>query len=224
MENENYEISDYSFLTEENVEKHFGDINILLLSGKHIDHKYYSEYTVLESYELHWKNFYSRLYRLNLVADIFDRSQCYYLDFSENGKGTLSDTNRNRELTELQTLIGLALLDMYYRKYFDEEKIVYWNEIKAQILESDHQEAYKRIFFNDVRDSYDEVEWSKVEKKFGKTIDSFDKLGWVEKQSGKNEELIFEIRPAIHRLAKLYQSELLNFESFIQQIKNDEAL
>lgn len=224
MENENYEISDYSFLTEENVEKHFADINILLLSGKHIDHKYYAEYTVLESYESQWRNFYSSLYRLNLVADISDRSRYYYLDFIENGKGKLSDTSRNKELTELQTLIGLTLLDMYYQKYFDEEKIIHWNDIKTQILESDHQEAYKRILFNDIRDSYDEKEWNAVENKFGKTIDSFDKLGWVEKQSGRNEELVFEIRPAIHRLTKLYQEELQNFESFSQQLKNDEVL
>lgn len=224
MENENYEISDYSFLTEVSVEKHFADINILLLSGKHIDHKYYAEYTILEGYESQWRNFYSNLYTLNLVADISDRSRYYYLDFTENGKGKLSDVSRNKELTELQTLIGLTLLDMYYQKYFDEEKIIHWNDIKTQILESDHQEAYKRILFNDIRDSYDEKEWSTVENKFGKTIDSFDKLGWVEKQSGRNEELVFEIRPAIHRLTKLYQDELQNFESFSQQLKNDEAL
>lgn len=224
MENENYEISDYSFLTEESVEKYFADINILLLSGKHIDHKYYAEYTVLESYESQWINFYSNLYKLNLVADISDRSRYYYLDFTENGKGKLSDTNRNKELTELQTLIGLTLLDMYYQKYFDEEKIIRWNDIKTQILESDHQEAYKRILFNDIRDSYDEKEWNLVENKFIKTTDSFDKLGWIEKQSGRNEELVFEIRPAIHRLTKLYQDELQSFESFSQQLKKDEAL
>lgn len=224
MENENYEINDYSFLSEESVEKYFADINILLLSGKHIDHKYYAEYIVLESYESQWRNFYSSLYRLNLVADISDRSRYYYLDFTENGKGKLSDASRNKELTELQTLIGLTLLDMYYQKYFDEEKIIYWNDIKTQILESDHQEAYKRILFNDIRESYDEKEWSTVENKFGKTIDSFDKLGWVEKQSARNEELVFEIRPAIHRLTKLYQEELQNFELFSQQLKNDKKL
>lgn len=224
MENENYEISDYSFLSEESVEKYFADVNILLLSGKHIDHKYYAEYTVLESYESQWTNFYSSLYRLNLVADISDRSRYYYLDLTENGKGKLSNASLNKELTELQTLIGLTLLDMYYQKYFNEEKIIHWNDIKTQILESDHQEAYKRIMFNDIRDSYDEREWSTVENKFVKTIDSFDKLGWVEKQSGRNEELVFEIRPAIHRLTKLYKEELQGFESFSQQLKNDEAL
>lgn len=224
MENEDYEISDYSFLTEESVEKHFADINILLLSGKHIDHKYYAEYTILENYEAQWRSFYSNLYRLNLVTDIFDRSRYYYLDFTENGKGGLGDVSRNKELTELQTLVGLTLLDMYYQKYFDEEKIIYWNDIKTQIQESDHQEAYKRILFNDIRGSYDEKEWNIVEKKFSKTIDSFDKLGWVERQSGKNEELVFEIRPAIHRIAKLYQEELQDFETFSRQLKNDEVL
>jgi hypothetical protein len=224
MENENYEIRDYSFLSEENVEKHFADINILLLSGKHIDHKYYAEYTVLESYEIQWKSFYINLYRLNLLADVFDRSRYYYLDFTESGKGKLGDASRNKELTELQTLIGLTLLDMYYQKYFDEEKIIYWHDIKMQILESDHQEAYKRVLFNDIRESYDDKEWNEVHKKFSKTIESFDKLGWVEKQSGKNEELVFEIRPAIYRLAKLYQDELQNFESFSQQLKNDKVL
>lgn len=223
MENENHEISDYPFLTEERVEKHFADINILLLSGKHIDHKYYTEYTVLESYEAQWSIFYSNLYRLNLVSDISDGSRYYYLDFTENGKGKLSDASRNKELTELQTLIGLTLLDMYYQKYFDEEKIIYWNDIKTQILESDHQEAYKRILFNDIRASYDEKEWNEVHTKFSKTIENFDKLGWVEKQSGRNEDLVFEIRPAIHRLAKLYQEELQDFGAFSQQLKNNEA-
>jgi len=222
MENENYEVSDYSFLTEESVEKYFADINILLLSGKHIDHKYYAEYTVLKSYELNWKSFYSNLYKLNLIADIFDGTRYYYLDFSENMKGELSDTNRNKELTPLQTLIGLTLLDMYYQKYFDEEKIIYWKDIKTQILESDHQEAYKRILFNDVRESYDEREWNEVHAKFSKTIENFDRLGWVEKQSGRNEDLLFEIRPAIYRLAKLYQDELQDFEAFSQKFKNDE--
>lgn len=224
MENESYEINDYSFLAEENVEKYFADINILLLSGKHIDHKYNREYDVLVSYEVHWRNFYSNLYRLKLVADVFDRTPCYYLDLTENGKGALSDTGRNKELTELQTLIGLTLWDMYYQKYFDQEKIIYWKDIKIQILESEHQEAYKRVLFNDIRVSYDEKEWNEVHTKFNKTIESFDKLGWVEKQSGKGEELVFEIRPAIHRLAKLYQEELQDFETFSKQLKNGENL
>lgn len=223
MGNEDYVVTDYSFLSEEDVEKHFADVNIQLLSGKHIDHKFYLLFSVLESYEVHWQRFYENLYKLNLVTDVFDGCRCYYLDFTDTGKGKLSDSSRHIELTELQTLIGLTLLDMYYQKYFDEEKIINWNDIKHMILESDHQDAYKRILFNDIRDSYDEKEWNAVEYKFRKAVDSFDKLGWVEKQNGRNEELVFEIRPAIHRLAKLYKDELQNFTSFSQQLKNEET-
>ncbi|MRX67574.1 hypothetical protein SAMN06265349_1011269 [Flavobacterium resistens] len=220
MENENQEIEDYSFLLEDSVEKHFADINILLLSGKHIDQKFYSLYSLLESYEASWQNYYKKLYKLNLIPDVFDGNKCYYLDFWDTGRGKLSENGRNRELTEMQTIIGLMLWDMYYQKYFDEEKIIHWNDIKNQILESDHQEAYKRILFDTLRDSYDEKEWSAVESKFHKTISSFDKLGWVDKQSAQNEELLFEIRPAIHRLSKLYKDELQNFDEFSKQFKN----
>lgn len=223
MENANYEITDYSFLLEESVEKHFADINILLLSGKHIDHKFYAFFTVLESYENQWQYFYGNLYKLNLVADVYDGCRYYYLDFTDTSKGKLNDASRNIELTELQTLVGLTLLDMYYQKYFDEEKIIHWNDIKVQILESDYQNAYKQILFKIIRDSYDEKEWNDVRTKFSKTVESFDRLGWVEKRSGRNEELIFEIRPAIHRLAKLYQDELQNFDLFSQQLKDNET-
>nr|WP_319570091.1 hypothetical protein [uncultured Draconibacterium sp.] len=91
-----------------------------------------------------------------------------------------------------------------------------------QILESDHQEAYKRILFNDIRESYDERKWKEVHLKFSNTIKNFERLGWVEKRSGRDEELVFEIRPAIHRLGKLYEEELLDFESFILKLKNDD--
>jgi hypothetical protein len=219
MENENQDIEDYSFLSEDSVEKHSADINISLLSGKHIDHKFYSLYSVLESYEANWQNYYRKLYNLNLIPDIFDGNRCYYLDLV-SGKGKLADNSRKRELTALQTIVGLMLWDMYYQKYFDEEKIIDWNDLKNQILESDHQEAYKRILFDSIRDSYDEKEWEAVKSKFNRTIDSFDKLGWVDKQSTKNEELLFEIRPAIHRLSKIYKDELQNFDEFSKQFKN----
>jgi len=224
MENENSEIIDFSFLSDESVEKHFADINISLLSGKHIDNRDYTMFSVLEDFVDHWKFYYAQLYQLNLIADLLDGNKCFYLEFRETGKGKMSDPKRHKELTELQTLIGLMLLDMYLQKYFEEEKTITWNDLQVQILESDHQEAYQRILFNDVRDSYDEKEWNEVKGKFTRTIDSFERLGWVEKQSGKNEDIILEIRPAIYRLAKIYEKELQDFPSFSQKLKKNETL
>ncbi len=221
MENDNEERIDFSFLEIIDVQIYFADINILLLSGRHIDNRDYSLFNILLEYEKQFSAFYENLYKLRLVSDIYDGCQYYYLDFFETGRGELSDQKRNKELTPAQTLIGLMLLDMYYQKYFNDVKMVQWDEIRSQILESDHQESYKRILFNSVRDSYDEKEWNNVESMFNRTIDSFEKLGWVEKTSIKSESLMFEIRPAIHRLSKVYQWELKNFEVFSQQFANE---
>lgn len=219
MENDYQEVDSYTFLLEENVEKYFANINIMLLSGKHIDQRYFGEFQTLEEHEAQWAAFYLRLYKLELVSEIFDQTRCYYLDFLEQGKGGLSHTTRHRELSELQTLFGLALLDMYYQRFFELEKIIHWNDIKLLLTESDYQDAYKRVFFGDVRESYDEREWSDVQRKFTKAIDTFDNLGWVERQSTGKEELLFEIKPAILRLAKLYKKELENFDSFSHHIR-----
>ena len=222
MENENYESVEYSFLSEPNVEKHFADINILLLSGTHIDQAYPSLFSAIEAYETQWQRFYENLYKLNLVPDVFDGHRYYYLDFFDTGKGKLVDTSRHIELTALQTVVGLMLLDMYYQKYFDNPKTVHWIDIKRQILEGDHQDAYKRIIFNDIREAYDEKEWTNAEGRFKSAINSFERLGWVSKQSTLVDELIFEIRPAIHRLAKLYTQELNDFDLFSKHLKNEE--
>ena len=124
MENENQNITSFDFLFEDSVEKHFADINMMLLSGKHIDEKYYAAFSVLEDKAEQWTLFYKNLYHLNLVADSFDGHRYFYLDFFDTTKGKFTDNSRHRELTETQTLIGLMLLDIYYKRFFDEQKIV----------------------------------------------------------------------------------------------------
>jgi hypothetical protein len=227
MENANQEIASYAFLLEAEVEKHFADVNILLLSGRHIGQKNYTVFTLLEEMEEHWRIFYRNLYNLNLVADQFDSHRYYYLDFFDTGKGKFTENARHRELTGTQTLVGLMFLDIYYKRFFDDQKIVRWAHLRNIILEGEQQESYKKLLFNDVRqsNSYDLKEWSYAMRKLNSAIDLFDKLGWVEKQpSSSNEEPEFEIMPAINRLAKLYEYELQNFEDFVRNIKKEEAL
>ena len=51
-------------------------------------------------------------------------------------------------------------------------------------------------------------------------IDLFDKIGWIEKQASSLEEVPnFEIKPAINRLSKMYEHELLNFDTFVSELK-----
>ncbi len=224
MENKNNDIVSYEFLFDERVEKHFADINIMLLSGKHIDEKYYVAFSLLEDKPEQWTQFYKNLYNLNLVADRFDGHTYFYLDFFDTAKGKFTDNSRHRELTETQTLIGLMLLDIYYKRFFDEHKTVRWVELRNIILEGEQQDAYKRILFNEVRTSntYDAREWGNVHRKINAVIDQFDKIGWVEEQASTSEEVPdFEIKPAINRLVKMYEHELQDFDAFVSELKKE---
>jgi hypothetical protein len=227
MENENQNLKSYDFLFEASVEKHFANINFMLLSGKHIDEKHYAAFSLLEDHAEQWTLVYKNLYHLNLIADRFDGHRYFYLDFFDTAKGKFTDSSRHKELTETQTLIGLMLLDHYYKRFFDEQKIVRWADLRNIILEGEKQDAYKRILFNEVRESntYDPKEWGNVHRKFNTTIDLFDKIGWVEKYPESSGEVPdFEIRPAINRLAKLYEYELQNFDAFAATLKKEEPL
>lgn len=225
MENDSQNVTSYDFLLDDKIEKHFADINIMLLSGRHIDERYYTAFSILEEKASQWTQFYKNLYNLNLIDDKFDSHRYFYLDFFDTAKGKFTDNSRHRELSETQTLVGLMLLDIYHKRYFDEQKMISWTDLKNIIIEGEQQEAYKRILFNEARESYDAREWGYVTKKINSAVDLFDKLGWVEKRSSSQGEVSvpdFEIRPAINRLAKLYGYELQNFESFASSLKKEE--
>ncbi|HAL82777.1 MAG TPA: hypothetical protein DCO83_11510 [Mucilaginibacter sp.] len=224
MENEHEEITDYTFLKENAVEKYFADLNIKLLSGRHIQNNEFGIFSVLEDYYEPLKGFYQQLYKLDLVKDQFDQAVYYYLNFFDTSKGKLSDQSRYRTLTEMQTITGLMLLDMYYTKYFDEVKVIQWIDIQYEIKDGDHKANYQRILFSEIRESYTENEWMQAEKKFKDAINSFDKLGWVNRHSGAQEELKFEINPCIHRIARLYEKELEDFDAFALTIKPEEEI
>lgn len=212
---------DYNFLKEEKFEKSFADLNIKLLSGVHIQVDNYDLFTLLEERFDELATFYRNLYKLSLEKGIFDQINYYYLDFFSNSKGKLTDPSRHKELTEMQTLTGLMLIDMYYARYFDNPKTIGWSDIKKQIGEGDHKHSYQRILFRTVRAEYTVNEWQQTEKKFRDAINSFDKLGWVTKKAGSSEELVFDINASIGRLVSLYRDELENFDQFTTQIKTN---
>jgi chromosome condensin MukBEF MukE localization factor len=220
MENATPENDGYEFFAEEVVEKYFADLNIKLLSGRHIQQEDINAFSLLEDYYPNLKAFYQKIYQLDLVRDVGDQRPYFYLNFFDSGKGKLNDTSRYRVLTEMQTVTGLLLLDMYYSRYFDHPKVITWADIKQEIEEGEHKVDYQRILFPEMRAGYTEPEWQAVERRFREVIQSFHALGWVNKLSGQQEELLFEIKPSIHRMAELYSEELENFESFSENYKS----
>ncbi len=220
MENEHQESQQkrYAFLEDEKVKQYFADINIELLQGKHIQRDDYYPFQILSSNEPDFKIFYQSLYGLNLVRDKKDNATYFYLDFPEEGKGKLSSSTRHRELTEFQTILAIALMNMYYERYFEHTKQITWNDLKKEILEGEYAANYQRIFFKEQRDNFTDLEWEEVKTKIKRVLNSFSALGWIEMQPQDDIEISFILKPAINRFAKLYSSELENFEDFAKKI------
>lgn len=219
MEDDNTLKSDYFFLEHEKVKNCFADLNIKLLSGKHIQEDEYQLFSVLKDYFEDLERFYANLYKLKLMHQVFDNRTYYFLDFSDGSRGTLSDASRHKQLTEWQTMVGLMLLDLYYAHYFEDPKEINWGHIKQEVEVGDRKQGLQLLFFGEARAGFSKAEWSDIEKKWRTAISTFHDLGWVNKLSGQGEELRFEIRPAIHRLASLYVNEMERIDEYIQLFK-----
>jgi hypothetical protein len=149
MEIQDNERVNFDFLLEGDVQKNFADLHSSLLSGKHICVDDYTFYSLLEKYEKNWKFFYRSLYSMNLVENVFDRQTYFYLDFFDFDKGKLGDPSRSHQLTEIQTIAGLVLLDIYYKQYFDDRKVICWTDIQNQIKDGEYHEQYKKSLLTD---------------------------------------------------------------------------
>jgi hypothetical protein len=219
MENENEKTADFRFLMEETVARYFADLNIKLLSGRHILVTDYGVFSVLEDYYGDFQNYYRQLYGMDLVRKIFDRSTYYYLNFFDAGRGKLSDPSRYRALTELQTVTALMLLDMYFTRFFDPEKNISWTMIREEIQSGDNRIPLQRMLFPELRAEYTDPEWQSAERRFKVAITKFNDLGWVTQSSSGQEELCFVINPSIHRIAELYEAELQDLAAFSEKVK-----
>lgn len=221
MEHENTSQGNpYSFLSNATVQKYFADLNIELLQGKHImENDYYSFQLLREYYEPELKQYYRELYNLNLEKNTIDNSTYFYLDFPTDSKGKLNNSNRYRELSEQQVIIGIILLNMYYDRYFKYPKELFWEDIKTEIEQSESKDLYKVLFFAEIRDFYTDKEWERVQDLFRRAINSFTQLGWLKKLSKGKEDIHFELKESIHRFTELYKYEIEDFPQFVSKIK-----
>ena len=220
--NQKVEGTYYSFLENDKVRQHFANINIELLRGRHIQREDFYQFQVLDDYEDDFRHFFLELYQLNLIKRTMDGETYFYLDFFEDTKGKLSSVERHRELTPTQMIIGIVLLRMYYDKYFEVKKTISWENIEHEILEGEYAIHYQRIFFGEARGQFTDPEWDELKRKIKKVVMSFDKLGWLKVDSENNQELLFDLKPAIHRLAELFKSEIENFDEFAAKAKETE--
>ncbi len=220
LQEQQQEIVNFSFLADEKVQQHFADVNIELLRGRHIMQDEFYAFQLLSNYEKEFSMYYDNLYGMVLNKEVKDNQTYFYLSFPDAAKGKLYHSDRHKELTEVQTIIGVILMNMYYERYFEHQKEIRWEELKKEIMEGEFASDYQRVFFGESRGAFTDIEWEELKKRFRRTVRDFEKLGWVRLISTDEHEIHFVLKESIHRFAKLYENEVQNFDQFIEKVTN----
>ncbi len=215
-------------ISNDDLKKNFADLHDALRSGRHIQSSDGIWYEILrkkDNFES-LKTFYEEIYIVDLKEDI---KGYFYIDFFEGSKGKLSDTylhNVIKKLDGWQHLVGVMLLKMFYEKWYDNDKIITWEDIYLEIIDKEYYAQYQRILFgkNRVRaENLDENEIDFASNKFFKAIIDFSKLGWVNILVSKNvkeENWQFRLNVSIHRFAELHQRDLDDIDTLMENATN----
>lgn len=206
---------DFSFLTKESSQKYFAEADFALRQGRHIQNIETDKqiYSYINDYFDELKSYYQFLFSMVLKEDIFDTMKYYYLDFEEEGYGKFGN-QRTKTINDRYLLIGILLLNLYNQKHF-EVKRTNWNELLEIVSEKEKKDLWLKLLFPDVRGSQTPKEWNRVKTIFKNAIDEFENLGWV--RYIDKQELEFEMNPSIHRVIKLYPTEIENINVLNKQ-------
>ena len=216
MANEN--LSYPNFLTTSEIELHYNEILSSLLRGKHIQEDE-NIFGVIRKYKIAFSELFKRLHKRILKEDTTRHNNNYfYLDFldsSSHFRG--SSMELASPLTERQTIFCIALLDMFYERFFEKSKEIWWDDIRKEIEHGEFSNLYKKIFQIESR-IYDDKQLNIIKADYREVLRKFDSLGWVKIIPESGDNIHFVIRESIHRFANLYKDELSNFEKFAEKI------
>ncbi len=218
MEGNNTEQLSFGFFSDAQMQKHFAELNIELLRGRHIMPSHPSLFALLDEHYRNLEYYYITLYGLKLEKRTHDNTTYFYLEFPLAGKGRLSNTNLYDELDAKTTIVACILSNLYFSNYFSYDKKFQWEEIKYEIEHGEHREAYQQLFFNDIRSEYTEREWDQARKHFGAVINFFHRIGLIEKEDSE-DNIHFTILPTIHHFIEMYKNEIENIDEFLKEIK-----
>lgn len=218
MENNHIQQQGFEFLNKEYVQKHFAELNIALLKGRHIMPSSPALFALLDEFEKEFGHYYSTLYSLMLEKRSHDNVTYFYLEFPKAGRGRLSNPALYDEMDGKTTIVACILANLYFANYFSYDKKFHWDDIQYEIEHGEHREAYQQLFFNDIRQDYTDNEWSNVRRLFGTVINFFNRIGLVEKEEAE-EELHFTILPTINHFIEVYKNEIEQIDEFLNDLK-----
>jgi chromosome condensin MukBEF MukE localization factor len=208
----------FNFLNEARVQKHFAELNIELLKGRHIMMSSPALFTLLDEFEKELAHYYSALYGLVLERRSHDGTSYFYLEFPQSGRGKLSNPALYTEMDGKTTIVACILANLYFANYFSYDKKFQWDDIQYEIEHGEHREAYQQLFFNDIRPEYTDNEWETVKKEFNSVINFFNRIGLVEREEAE-DTVHFTILPTIHHFIEIYKNEIEHIDSFLAELK-----
>lgn len=218
MENNGTDQPGFGFLNDLRVQRHFAELNIELLRGKHIIPSQVAIFAIADEHYLNIAHYYQAIYGLRFERRTHDNMTYFYLEFSTTGKGRLSGSNLYEEFEAKHVIVACILSNLYFSNYFSYDKKFQWDELRYEIEHGEHREAYQQLFFNEFRAEYTDKEWETVRKQFGAVINFFHRINLVEKEDSE-ETLQFTILPTIHHFIDMYKSEIENIDNFLKEIK-----
>jgi hypothetical protein len=219
MENNYPQQPGFEFLNKPQVQKHFAELNITLLKGTHIISSSPALFALLDEFEKDLAYYYSTLYGLMLERRSHDNVTYFYLEFPKaGGRGRLTNPALYDEMDGKTTIVACILANLYFANYFSYDKKFQWEDIQYEIEHGEHKEAYQQLFFNENRADYTDKEWDNVQKLFATVINYFNRIGLVEKEDSE-DSIYFSILPSIHHFIEIYQSEIENIDTFLEDIK-----
>ena len=219
MESHDTEQDGFGFLNNSQVQRHFAELNIELLRGRHIMQSQPALYALLDEFcEPHLQHYYQALYGLQLEKRTHDGVTYFYLEFPQVGKGRLTNPNLYAEMDARTTLVACILANLYFSNFFSYDKKFQWEELKYDIEHGENREAYQRLLFGELRNDYTDKEWEQVKGQFRTAINFFHRIGLVEKEDA-DDTIHFTILPTIHRFIEMYQNEMKDIQSFLNELK-----
>ena len=218
MESDSTEKSEFYFLNNTQVQKHFPELNNALLRGRHITQSVPAHFAILDEHEEGFVHYYTVLYSLNLKRRTHDNVSYFYLDFPEVGRGRISNPALYVEMDAKTTIVAFILANLYFSNLFSYDKKFQWEDIQYEIEHGEHRDAYQQLFFNDLRSDYTDKEWDTAKARFRTAVTFFSNIGLVEKED-IGETYSFIILPTINHFIEIYKSEIEHIDDFLKDIK-----
>lgn len=215
MENESNKISLSSFLYSDNAEELFASIDYLLKDGMHFQKqgKQINQFNFISQNQESLKMYYNTFFKVDLVEAGQDNAIYYYLDFSNNNRGNISEKQRHMLKSEYVIIGFLIYKIIFIDREIDLESVQKLKQ-KIRIESEDYKHGIYALIAKSKNTTPGNYNDELIDKTIQSALEEFKKIGWLILE--KDE---FHILPAFNRLLKVYEDYIINIDETLNELK-----